>query len=143
MEPSNKNYHILELHNSMQHELLDQSLTFSFIELFTHTQLQITFRNKNSQNHMEIMTMLFKKNKNKNSQKTFSKNHSNHIDIKNPPSKNDKHAKPNMNSSIKHHCHYQEFFKVNTAENTVTISRVNPNFKKKKKSLDQKILIRA
>ena len=78
---------------------------------------------------MEIMTMLFKKNKNKNSQKTFSKNHSNNIDIKNPPSKNDKHAKPNMNSAIKHHCHYQEFFKVNTA----TISWVDPNSGKKKK----------
>ena len=79
------------------------------------------------------MTMLFKKNKNKNSQNTFSKNHSNHIDIKNPPSKNDKHAKPNMNSSIKHHCHYQEFFKVNAAENTVIISRVDHNSKKKKR----------
>ena len=76
--------------------------------------MKITFRNKNSQNHMEIMKMLFKKNKNKNSQKIFSKNHSNHIDIKNQPSKNDKHAKPNMNSAI-NHFHYQEFFKVNTA----------------------------
>ena len=41
---------------------------------------------------------------------------------------------PNMNSSIKHHCHYQEFFKVNAIENTTTISRVDPNFKKKKKN---------
>ena len=93
---------------------------------------------------MEIMTMLFKKNKNKNSQKTFSKNHSNNIDIKNPPSKNDKNAKPNMYSAIKHHCHYEEFFKVNAVENTTTISRVDPNSeKKKKKSLDQNFLIRA
>ena len=83
---------------------------------------------------MEIMTMLFKKNKNKNSQKTFSKNHSNNIDIKNPPSKNDKHAKPNMYSAIKHHCHYEKFFKVNAVENTTTISKVDPNSEKKKKN---------
>ena len=82
---------------------------------------------------MEIMTMLFKKNKNKNSQKTFSKNHSNHRDIKNPPSKNDKHEKPNMNLVIKHHCHYQELFKVNAAKNTTTISKVDPSSTKKKK----------
>ena len=93
---------------------------------------------------MEIMTILFKKNKNKNSQKTFSKNHSNNIDIKNPPSKNDKHAKPNMYSAIKHHCHYEKFFKVNAVENTTTISKVDPNSKKKKKkSLDQNFFIRA
>ena len=104
--------------------------------------MKIIFRNKNSQNHMEIMTMLFKKNKNKNSQKTFSKNHSNHIEIKNPPSKTDKHVKPNMYSAIKHHCHYDEFFKVNAVENTATISRVDPN-SKKKKSLDQNFFIRA
>ena len=121
----------------MQQELIHLSinlLIFSYRNTHIHAlSMKITFRNKNSQNHMEIMTMLFKKKKNKNSQKTFSKNHSNNIDIKNPPSKNDKNAKPNMYSAIKHHCHYEEFFKVNAVENTTTISRVDPNSEKKKK----------
>ena len=60
--------------------------------------MKITSRNKNSHKHMEIMTMLFKKNKIKNSQKTFSKNHSNHIDIKNHQAK-----MTNMQNPIRTH----------------------------------------